>query len=91
MNKYDFFKLPKIKAERLRLGLPPLKPLYTFAEIAEILGVDKNRLKSFVRDPSAPRSEIKSKSSSHRLKYYDADKFKKWWESLPKEKTNGEK
>ena len=89
MNKYKFFKLPKIKAEikaeRRRLGLPPLKPLHTFAEIAEILGVDRSRLQSLVRDPSAPRYED-IKSSSHGLKYYDADKFKKWWEGLSKEK-----
>ena len=87
LNKTLFFRQSKIRADRRSLGIPYRKPLKTFLEIADMLGVSKAKLNALVRDPFAPRAKIKSKNSSTTINYYDADEFKKWFNTLPKEKN----
>jgi len=87
LNKTLFFRQSKIRADRRSFGIPYRKPLKTFLEIADMLGVSKSKLNTLVRDPFAPKAKIKSKSFSASINYYDADEFKKWFNNLPKEKN----
>jgi hypothetical protein len=87
MKRDDFFNEPKWKAERRKQGLPYRKPLKTFAELAEMLNVSENKLKSLMGKHKSPDAIVHAKSNTGGQKrYYNVQDFKNWWESLPKEK-----
>lgn len=86
MNKHDFFMESRIRIERRKAQIPYRKPLKTFLEIAEMLGINKIKLRILMGDPLAPKAQMKRQGGNGK-NYYNADEFKKWYSTIPKEKN----
>ena len=86
-TKNEFFRDAQDRAQRRKNKAPYRKPLKTFAEIAEMLGVSEASLKGLLRYPFSPKPILKTKNMTNSLNYYDEDEFKTWWSNLSKEKN----
>lgn len=72
-NNQEFFVNSRLAKRR---------PLHTFAEVADELGVPSAQLRAvFGHDPMCPQPVFKTSGrSAPRRTYYDMAEVKKWWE-----------
>jgi hypothetical protein len=59
------------------------RPLRTFNEVAEILGVTPETLGGYMaRHPNHPKRALDLRGGNARVAYYDPNKMKDWWDSI---------
>ena len=67
---------------------PAHKPMWTFAELCEELGVKRHVMVSYmVKDPSHPKAFVRS--AKNKNTWYDPEAFRAWFKQYKEREQNG--
>lgn len=67
------------------------KPLRTFKEMCEELGVNEHSMKQYFRRANAPKPRLKSYGTRVKNSWYDPQEFRRWWRQVCEERNEAQK